>query len=811
MLHRILSLLVFSFLSINALAQQVRPWNSAKIYEKLHQLNRLGNVMYLAAHPDDENTRLLSYLVHQEHLNTTYLSLTRGDGGQNLIGTELGIELGLIRNYELLAAREIDGAEQAFTAVIDFGFSKTPEETFKHWDKQRLVDEVKNAIKKYRPDVIICRFPTTGEGGHGQHTASAIVAQEAFEQLRQEAYEFLPERVLFNAFRFGNRNTTQETQLKILTHQYNPLLGESYGELAGRSRSIHRSQGAGTPQSIGVQFEYFDLIAGTPYSDKLIDKDLSWNRIGRSDIGKLIENTIEQYDFTAPHKIIPQLLHIRRQILSIDEKDNYWKNLKLEEIDKIILSASGFMGEIFTDKPEMICGEHGKFKIQIIARYDNVTLSKIILPDSRTNILSTPITLSNDRVYEQEIDWTIPQNQEITQPYWLREAPQGAWYTHSEKIHNPSSDNKLVAEAEIEIGGERLKVLIPISYKYLNATRGDIVQALRIIPDVLITPIQGLYYRDPNKGVDITVKVRNNKPQSENVKLLVRSGDKILSQQSIRLPSSGKDSVITLHLPDHIFTKQREVLRVQIEDVSGKVFEKKQRLISYDHLPELVYYKNADITIVTKTWIQPDFKVGYIAGAGDLVLDHLKAMGIKAELIPDNWLSELERLQQYDVIICGVRAYNTNKQLVGSKDQIMEYIHRGGNFIVQYNTTAYLLTDNIGPYPFSIGRERVTEEDAEVQILNPTLPIFNTPNKISPKDFEGWYQERGLYFAENIDSRYTTLFSMHDEREAPHQGSSFYTKYGKGHFIYTSLSFFRQIPQGHEGAIKLFINMMSLK
>lgn len=801
-------LLLFCFNT--AQAQQLRPWNSVQIFEKLNQLNKLGTVMYLAAHPDDENTRLLSYLVHHEHLNTVYLSLTRGDGGQNLIGTELGIELGLIRNYELIAARNIDGAEQAFSSVIDFGYSKTPEETFDHWDRQRLIDEVKSAIKKYRPDVIICRFPTTGEGGHGQHTASAIVAKEAYEQLEKEGYEHLPERVLFNAFRFGNRNTTDESQFKIETNQYNALLGESYGEMAGRSRSIHRSQGAGTPQSIGIQQEYFAMIAGKQYTDKLIDAELSWARIGRADIGEKIAALIENFDFTAPEKNLKNLAEIRRQILSIDAKHSFFKNQKLQEIDELMLATAGIMGEIFTNKPEMIAGEATPLKIQLIARAENVLLNSINLPGLYKNILdNTGIILQNDRTFVRDHNWTVPEDQIYTQPYWLAETPDAAWYKNADKIHNPESTNYLVANVSFLVEGEEIHTQIPISYKYLHPLKGDVVQGLRIIPSIFVTPIQSLYYRDAHTDLAFSFRIKNNKAKSEQVTLQIVNGDKKL-EKKVPLPLSGKDSIYSITIPAAFIGNERTELQIRVVDNSGKIFEKEQRLIAYDHLPELVYYKDAVSTVVTKNWVQPKGRIGYIAGAGDLVFEHLKAMGMQVELVPDAWLSDLNMLMQFDVLICGVRAYNTNTTLAANKDQIMAYIQQGGNYIVQYNTTANLITEDIGPFEFQIGRNRVTDEHAAITVLKPADKTLNTPNKITQNDFKNWHQERGLYFAQNLDPAYITTMSMADQDEAPLAEGIFYTPYGEGHFVYTSLAFFRQIPQGHEGAIKLFLNLMSL-
>lgn len=807
---------ILSAISIvfSAQAQQYRALNAQEIYEKLQQLSQLGTVMYLAAHPDDENTRLLSYLVHERHYRTVYLSLTRGDGGQNLIGNELGMELGLIRNYELIAARKIDGAEQAFTSVIDFGFSKDPDETFKFWDKQKLVDEVKSAIKTYRPDVIICRFPTTGEGGHGQHTASAIVAREAFLQLEKEKYPYLAERVLFNAFRFGSRNTTTESQFKIPTNQYNYLLGESYGEMAGRSRSIHRSQGAGTPQSIGINYEYFDIIAGTKLQDRLIDKDLSWNRIQKPEIGKAIEKVIREYSFTNPAAVLPQLLEIRKEIVKIDAKDEFWKEQKLKEIDRIILSAAGFMGEMTTNVAEVTPGSKIPLSVNLITRVPGVRIAQIEFPGNTEPGISGNTLLRDDTAFTQDVTLQLSGGRTFTQPYWLKGRNTTAWYDNPDGYHWPETPNDFVALVSLDFSGQRIVAPVPISYKYLSPTKGDVVQGLRIIPEFFIRTEQSLMFAEKEGKLQVPIRVQSNVDQAGQGRLTISrmdsKGNHIIYDTMITLPSLGKDSLYTIEMDALEITRPEEIWLATIQ-WENKEFSKEQRIIHYDHLPELVYYKDASVKVVRKDWTGSRKKIGYIQGAGDQVFETLKNLGLNVTVIPDALLSNADYLKQYDVLIAGVRAYNTNASLVSNKDHILAFIREGGNFIVQYNTNMNLLTADIGPYPFTLSRDRVTDETAEITIRNTHDPLLQIPNKISQNDFAGWVQERGLYFAETIDPRYTTILEMNDPGEPALENATFYSRYGEGSFIYTSLSFFRQLPAGNPGAIKLWMNMIELK
>ncbi len=792
-------------------AQQVRPLNNNQIFEKLQQLNHLGTVLYLAAHPDDENTRLLSYWVHEQQLRTIYLSLTRGDGGQNLIGEELGTELGLIRNYELIAARKIDGAEQAFTSVIDFGYTKNPEETFRFWDKEKLVEEVKAIIKHYRPDIIVCRFPTTGEGGHGQHTASAIVAQEAFEQLKAEHYPFLPERLLFNAFKFGDRNTIKPTQFKIPTNQYNFLLGESYGEMAGRSRSIHRSQGAGTPQQIGISDEYFDLMAGTPIKYNLIDKDISWNRINATSIGKAIEQVIDNYDFQNPAKSLPALIDIRKEIEKLPASADFWKQNKLKEIDLIIFSCAGIMAELFTHKPEALQEEQIALKLKLIARAQNVELKSISFPQNSYQEEFSGQRLALDTVFEKEWDWQIPKQQAITQPYWLAAVPSTFRYQNPQQLHLPETPNTLMAKMKLSILGETMEFDLPISYKYLSPTLGDVVQPLRIVPAVFVRPQQALIFVPTTGKVKLQFWIQSNVGRMAKTTLSLSNPQGMsVYNDVITLSAVGKDSLYTIWLDAATVLQHGYIWTATVTLIDGRKFNREQRIIRYSHLPELVYYKDASIKLVPKEWQSSEKKIGYIAGAGDQVFEKLKDLGLNIVQLSAEQLSKPNVLAGFDVLITGVRAFNTNEALVQNKDLIFDFIQNGGNFIVQYNTSSQLLTKDLGPYPFKLGRSRVTDEDAKVTITQASDPLLNRPNKISAKDFENWVQERGLYFAQDLAPEYKTMLEMHDPNEPDLHQALFYAPYGKGNYIYTSLSFFRQIPAGNTGAIKLLLNMMEL-
>lgn len=805
----ILSVLCFLLL-LQGYAQQSRPLSSTEILQKMEQLNVLGTVMYVAAHPDDENTRLLSYLVHHDHVRTVYLSLTRGDGGQNILGDEQGAALGLIRTHELMEARNIDGAEQMFTRVIDFGFTKSPEETFHFWNRGDVVSDVQFAFDLYKPDVVIMRFPTTGEGGHGQHTASAIAAVAAVN--KKDAH-WKPRRLLFNAFRFGNRNTTNEDQFKIAINQYDPILGEGYGEMAGRSRSVHKSQGAGTPQSVGKAMEYFQLIDGAPMSTSLYDGiDMSWNRVKRPGIGARIKSVIRHFDVQQPAASLPELLAIRRMISEVP--DDFWRTQKLKELDQIIFSCAGVMAELVTDQPDAVPGTTLDFNLRLIARSATVpvVLHQLVLPASDQTDLPENLPLQNDSLYQFPLQIPIAGDEPVTEPYWLQHTPKPGAYQYDRDVYKgqPEADNPLHATIVLDIDGVQLSLPVALSYKKLDPVKGDVVQRLRIVPAVSVEPLSPLFIFERGKEVTKWVRIRAFQDIS-HAKLTVSNNNTPLTDLSISHLESGKDTLIAVVIPtQQIDTAEQDNQIIYSVQVNGKDYMRCRKLITYPHLPELQYFTDSRSKVTEKNWTSTVKKIGYINGAGDMVDAVLSECGLDVERIPESALSNADNLQTYDAIVMGVRAFNTQKHIGSWMPVLMQYVANGGTLVVQYNTTQDLKSKDFGPYLFQVGRQRVTEEDAVVTITHPDAVLLNLPNKITSKDFDHWVQERGVYFPENPDAHYQTMLSMHDKGEPGLNNAILYTPYGKGHYIYTSLVFFRQLPAGNRGAIRLMMNMLSV-
>ena len=828
MFKKILIASITGFYTVFCSAQQVRPSKSSKIYRDLKTLKNIPKVLYLAAHPDDENTGLLSWLINGQNVETGYLSLTRGDGGQNLLGTEQGAALGLIRTHELLEARKLDGAQQFFTRVIDFGFSKNTTDTFKQWDENSITADVVWVIRKFRPDVIICRFPPTAAAGHGQHAASAVVAEKAFKlagdktafpnQLKYVKV-WQPKRLLWNTFRFGNNNTTAENQLKITAGQYDAQLGMGYGELAGLSRSLHKSQGAGTQSVAGVKTEYFSHVDGEPAKTSIFDGiTKTWTTTGNADIEKSLDKIISTFNFNEPELSLPELLALRKKMVAL--KDIELKNDKLKSLDQIILSCAGFMGEVVTNQAEAAAGENHNFRLNVISRATNpVVLEDIKWLDKSENVNRK---LSKDSLITIQHDIQIPAEAAVTEPYWLaKPAVNTATFSvpNDTLVGLPEAESPLNVLLNLKIGSEKFQIKLPLSFKKLDPVRGDVVETLRIVPALELKFTQPLYLVKENEDLHVSLNFKiNSYKQFNNGKVNLMFNGERLGGDDLK-SINGKNFTVDYVIPKaKLASIQSNQLQLDANFIAdGITYNKKKELIQYPHLPSLQYFTPAN-AIVMKGEIQTKAKkVGYIQGAGDFIPEFLRIAGIQVDVLKDeDFYGNLDestgnqnKLSQYDAIVLGVRANNTEKKLSRWMPFLWSYVKSGGNLVMQYNTNQDTKVDQLGMYNFTIANKRVTEENAEVKFLNPNHKLLNYPNKITANDFKGWVQERGAYFPVKWDSAYEPLFEMHDTGEEPLQGSTLYAKYGKGNFIYTPLAFFRQLPAGNVGAARLFLNFLS--
>lgn len=807
-------------LSLQQIFAQTAPQSSTtNIEQDFKKLNVLGSVLYVAAHPDDENTRLLAYLAQERHYRTGYLSLTRGDGGQNLIGTEQAELLGAIRTQELLAARRTDGAEQFFSRANDFGFSKGPDETLKIWDREKVLSDVVWVIRNFRPDVMICRFPTTGEGGHGHHTSSAILAQEAFtaaadpkrfpEQLKY-VQPWQVKRLLWNTFNFGSVNTTDPSQLKLDVGGYNPYLGKSYGEIAAESRSNHKTQGFGSARQRGQAFEYFKTILGdAPQTDLMDGVNTSWKRIaGGNEIEANLAVIGKTFDAANPQHSVEPLVKLLGMVEKVS--DVYWRNQKSTQLKNLIAECAGLWFESYCNAPAYAKGDNIDVSTQMIVRSDApVTLTSVSYkgdadkPDSHENLAPNVLKTVN-----QDIKAT-----ELTQPYWLK-------YPHGMAMYNTSYLDSIGNEAQktlpqnippamqvvFTIAGKPITYNVPIQYKYVDPARGEIYQPVIIAPVVTANIVNKDYIFNTAQPQSVQVKLKAFTKASGSISLKPVNGWKI-SPQSIPFSDKNKGdewtAVFTVSPADGPITSVLEA----VVDVNGEKSSLGFQQIHYEHIPTITLFPPAQAKLVNIDLKTAGKKIGYIAGAGDLVPEALQQVGYEVHQLTENEIVN-DDLSKYDAIITGIRAYNVDQRLVFQQPRLMEYVKNGGNLVVQYNNNVGVLV-NPGPYPFTVVNQRVTDENAVVTFAEPSSPLLNYPNKITSKDFDGWIQERGLYFVTNIDANYHAPLLMNDPNESPNKGSLITADYGKGRFVYTSLAFFRQLPAGVPGAYRLFINLLS--
>ena len=815
---RIFLLIVFSVVTLHAQPSPIM--NTSQIKLALQKLNVAGSVLYIAAHPDDENTALLSYLTTEKHLRTGYLALTRGDGGQNLIGDEQGELLGIIRTQELLQARRIDGAEQFFSRAIDFGYTKSPDETFKFWNKEKILSDVVYVIRKFRPDIIITRFPTTGEGGHGHHTASAILALEAFKisgdpNVFPEQLEYVKpwkvKRIFWNAWTpaLNSMGIDSDTLASVNIGKYNMLLGKSYMEIAALSRSMHKSQGFGASARRGDYENYFYSLDKTNYPKDVFEGiDFSWKRINGSDkISELLIKAEKEFDPENPSSIVPDLIQAYKLVQNIN--DDYWKEIKTKEIKDVIKSCLGLWIEAVTDQKTVVPGDTLRIITDIVNRSDvKVKLNKITFPFNAEIELQKE--LKNNNLVENSAVVNIPTDFKYTQPYWLVEKHGYGTYEVSDPrlLGLAEAPPQIKVNFSVEISGEVFNYNTPVFYNFTDPVDGEIYQPVEIVPPVTIQFEQSLIlFKDLNKKeIAVTVTAHKDIPKGE-LNIETNNGWTV-NPSYFELSSLKKGEVasftVKLNPSEHSTESELKANVVW----NGKAYNNSMIKINYKHIPEQVYFPEAKSKLVYVNIGKSSVaNIGYLPGSGDKIPEILSQLGFNVTLLDDHSIMN-GNLSNFDAVIVGIRAFNTIDKIPVYNEKLNEYVNNGGTLVEQYNTTGDLIMEP-GVYPLKISHDRVTEEDSPVKILDEKNPLMNYPNKITIKDFEGWIQERGLYFPNQWDERYQPLLEMNDTNQISLKGSLLFATYGKGTFIYTGLSFFRELPAGVPGAIRLFVNLIS--
>ena len=796
-------------------AQQL---SGSEIYHQIKKLNVLGNVLYLAAHPDDENTRFISYCANEKLLNTGYLSLTRGDGGQNLIGTEIREGLGIIRTQELLSARRVDGGQQFFTRANDFGYSKTPEETLKIWDKEKILSDVVWVIRNFRPDLIVCRFPTNGKGGHGHHTSSALLAMEAFdlaadslafkEQLKHVSI-WQPKRVVVNTGRWWNNNISDKDPgvVSLDIGGYNDLLGTSYNELAALSRSMHKTQGFGSTGKRGEFLEFFEYLKGDTASNELFESlDFSWARTSKSAaIQSLTTDIIRNFSINTPSQSIPRLLKLRTAISKLE--DQYWKEIKMKEVEDLILQCSGLYIEMTTLSSKKSSEDSVSFNLEIINRSNiKMKLKSISCKDFNFHKkFSKSLKENQKNILKNKT--IVPAKLPISQPYWLEKPSSlGAYNVDSLQLigraeNNPSAEFLI----SVEVGDATIDYRRPLIFKWNDPVKGEQNKNWIVCPKVTANIDQKvmIFSNESAQKILVTV-VAHSANQKGDINIIHPQGWKVEGPTEYSLKTVDEELVLEYFISPNK-NANSGVLKVQINGVDAHAMN----TIVYDHITEQRWFPKSELQLVHLNLNTVPKKIGYLMGAGDLVDQHLKILKYDINQISTKDLT-LKDLKNYDVVITGVRFFNVEEKAPYIANLLLKYVSQGGNLIVQYNTSYRLKTKNFYPYPLQISRDRVTQEDAQVTFLNDSHPVMNFPNKLTKNDFNNWVQERGLYFPNAWSKDYQPIFSWNDFNEEPKKGSLLIAKYGKGYYTYTGISFFRQLPAGVSGAYKLLVNIISL-
>ncbi|WP_228851232.1 PIG-L family deacetylase [Aegicerativicinus sediminis] len=802
--------------------------SSSEIYESIKKLNFLGSVLYVAAHPDDENTTMISYFSNHVKAQTAYLAMTRGDGGQNLIGPELSELLGLIRTQELLAARKIDGGKQMFTLANDFGYSKHPDETLKFWSKSEELGDVVRAIRKFQPDVIINRFDHRSPGTtHGHHTSSAMLAFEAFDLANDpKAYPeqiktfglWQPKRLFFNTswWFYGSReNFEKADKSKLMSMDlgtFYPSKGMSNPEISALSRSMHKSQGFGVTGSRGESIEYVEILKGSkPTNNNVFEGiDTSWNRVeGGKAIGEILKEVENEFDFKDPSKSIPRLMDAYLLINQL--KNHHWKEIKLQEIKDIIAACSGLFLEVTANSETATRGETITISTEVINR-SSAEISLAGLKHNGKSILAKPIQLSNNKRIEIKDSITIPIDQLWTAPYWLTEKHKlGRYKSENDAfIGEPETPVKPTLQFQMVIDGRPIEFERTVVYKFNDPVKGEVYQPFEVVPAISLKVSENVLIFNTKDSKEISINVTSHKPNISGDLSFDLNSNWTVAPSSIPLSFNEKNETkeirVTITPPD----KDSEVSFSPKFTSNGIVYSHQIIEIDYDHIPKQMAVMPIESKLVRMNLEIRGHNIGYIEGAGDAIPEALRNIGYNVVMVEPDEITP-DNISHFDAIVMGVRAYNTVDQLETKQPILLDYVKNGGNLVVQYNTNSRLKTGQLAPYSLNISRDRVTEEDASVTMLHPENEILSSPNKITSKDFEGWIQERGLYFPNEWSKEFTPLLEMKDSSEKKvSDGALLVAKYGKGNYIYTGLSFFRELPAGVSGAYRLFANMLSV-
>ena len=847
---RLIAVALFQVSAFNFQLSAQRPPaqpHAAEILHRMQKLNVLGSVLYIVAHPDDENTRLIAWLANGKKVRTGNLSLTRGDGGQNLIGPELGDALGIIRTQELVEARRIDGGEQFFTRAVDFGFSKNAAESFEKWGKQEVLSDVVRVIRMFRPDIIITRFAPDRSAGHGHHEASAILAEEAFdlagdpkafpEQLEQGLEVWQPRRLFFNGSTWWKKDLAEIAKndpdwFTVDVGGYDPLLGLSYTEIAGRSRSMHKSQGFGAAETRGEMLEYLKLVKGDrPKTTDIFEGiDMTWGRVkGGSAITNAIQETISSFQPARPYGSIQKLEKINESMHNCVVHDSPF-GYKLNDLNTLALACTGIVTEALSASPYVSVSDSVATTLSVINRSPGKAAVYEVGFDCDGWKNEVPSFF--DQQWSESLTCRLGS---VTSPYWLDNTHGGLHVVNDNaRIGNPTWNAQRFPRLSLSYEGVPLNSAPMVTYKWVDRVAGERIRPVYVTPVASVIPKSDvLIARGGPQTITVEVEALTDSLSGELEAILPQGWNFAGETQVTRQPSLQIRSEVVLiqkRNERRSFTfqvipgdyAQADPVKFAFTGPKG-IADRTLHEIDYPHIMPQVYYTPAEVKLVPLDVTTTAKRVGYVKGAGDEVPQALEQLGVIVEFIDPSTSSggqlSLEELKKYDAIVTGIRAYNATKGMKELHPLLLQYVEKGGTLVVQYNTTPRFAVSGmedfqidpstLGPHPFKITRDRVTVEEAPPTFLDPKHPLLTTPNAITAADFEGWVQERGLYFAGDLGTNYTPLIAWNDPGEQPLTGGLITCDHGKGRFIYTGISFFRQLPAGVPGAYRLFANLLS--
>ncbi len=820
--------------------------SAGQLQRELESLRVVGSVLYVAAHPDDENTRLIAYLEGERGLDVTYLSLTRGGGGQNLIGTEQGELLGVLRTHELLSARQIDGGRQRFTRARDFGYSKSADEALQTWGHETVLQDVVDVVREVQPDVVIARFPTEGST-HGHHLASAILAGEAFERAGESADGWSADRLLRNESSWRiDEDTDTSGWLSLDVGTYDPLTGRSWTEVAADARTMHKSQGFGSRPRVGPTLEYFSAVAGDvppPGEDVFAGLDLSWSRFeGGKRVDALLSRALRRFDPAAPHLSVPQLFAVREAIgaLPAPAADRAVVRDARARLDRLILDCAGVWLSLRTEQGAVTPGGTLPVELQGVVRspvdaLPGVSYDVELLDESWSGTLSSGLV-------EEERFTSVPSGEEaLTRPQWLKQQPTPALYADASSGADPLLTGRAVITFG-EVGAVTLS--LPVEHVWTDPVHGERRQPVEVLPPVTATfgqrtrlvPLSassGTSGSREEAAVPFSLTLRAHGPlentRTARVTLTTPPGSRVEpTELEVSFTDDARETLVALDLFAGT-TSGSLVATVTLEhgdhpdsgdssgdnsreDVGGGPhgWSFAADRIDHPHVPMQTVLSPAQVDIVPVALDRGGVdRVAYIAGSGDAVPTALRDLGYTVDLVDLDAVRE-GGLDSYDVAMLGIRAFNTVDGLLENRAVLYDWVEGGGRLVVQYNTSnRWRDLGDVGPKRLTIDRGRVTDENALITPIDPENPVLMGPNALSDADWKGWVQERGLYFAEEWDPAYTPVFRMNDAGEEPLEGALLTLQHGEGTFVYTGISFFRQLPAGVPGAARLLANLLA--